>query len=307
MSESSLTSDVNRKIEKYIDQEINLGVLNQLDSTQSMKYLESKTNNHTSKKIKNFENLYQEYEREKWNSSLNYLSNKKILDMTSAQEFYETAQTNIVLRFKNSLYATDLNSARKIHVDILEIVLRSFVNEVGNIIEIGAGDGGTLLPLLDKTRDLFVEALALDLSPSGLKKIDLIAEQLKYNVRTAEFNLEANNFEKIKINQSSTFITSFTLCCIPKLSEDFFNSIAEKNPKFVLHFEPIYENLNQENSVDSMGRSYIEINDYNTNFLSALNHFLELRNDYEIKFQSDVFFGQNPLLPGSIVCWQRKN
>jgi hypothetical protein len=111
----------------------------------------------------------------------------------------------------------------------------------------------------------------------------------------------------LEINEFATVITSFTLCCIPELNERFFNSIAEVNPKFVLHFEPLYESLDPEDPLDMWARQYIEINDYNTNFLSELNSFLLSREDFEMKFKIDVSFGQNPLLPGSLICWGRTN
>jgi hypothetical protein len=307
MSESSLASNINQSIEDYLCRAIDAGALSKLDDRESASYLHSKMKEHVSKKIKNFENLYREYEREKWNVSLQNFSDNINSTILSARECYRGEQTRIVLRFKKNLYTTDLGTARNMHIYILETVFRSFVKEVGTLVEIGAGDGGTLLPLLDHTRDLFPEAVALDLSPSGLKKIDLVSKLLNYDVKTKEFNLERDNLCEQKIPELSTILTSFTLCCIPELSEEFFISIAESKPRFVVHFEPMYEALEQEESTDQLGRKYIEVNDYNTNFLSKLDQFLNSRKDFEVKFKLDVFFGQNPLLPGSVICWGRKN
>lgn len=307
MSESSLTSDISLRIEEYLSHAIDAGTLKKLDQNESFNYLQSKMKDHVSKKVKNFENLYREYEREKWNVSLQNFSTKMDSKILSAKDCYKAEQVNLALRFKDNLYSADLDSARKMHIYILEVILRSFTKDTGTLVEIGAGDGGTLLPLLDNTRDLFPEALALDLSPSGLKKIDLVSKMLNYNVKTKEFNLERGNFSELKIPELSTILTSFTLCCIPELKEGFFVSLAEIKPNFVVHFEPFYEALDQKDAVDLFGRKYIEINDYNTNFLSKLDEFLDSRKDFEVKFKSNIFFGQNPLLPGSIVCWGRKN
>jgi hypothetical protein len=307
MSESSFANDINKSFEDYLCQAIDAGTLNKLDDKESSSYLQSRMKEHVSKKIKNFENLYREYEREKWNVSLQNFSDNMNSTILSAKECYLREKTRIVLRFKNNLYATDLDTARNMHVYILEAIFRAFTKDEGTLVEIGAGDGGTLLPLLDNTRDLFPEAVALDLSPSGLKKIDLISKILNYKVKTKEFNLEQDNLSEQKIPQLSTLLTSFTLCCIPELREEFFVSLAETKPRFVVHFEPIYEALDEEETTDLLGRQYIEVNDYNTNFRSALNQFLGSRKDFEVKFESNILFGQNPLLPGSIICWGIKN
>lgn len=299
--------DIDVLIQEVLNRQISLGKVSQIESKEYISQIEHSNKGKRFKKEKSFENLYREYESEKWSQSLNDFLSKKTSEISLASDLYFVDKSELTLRIGNNLYASNLKTARQIHIDTLAAVLESLVSVPSTLIEIGAGDGGTLLPLLDKTRQVFPDSIALDLSPSGLKKIELIANLLNYRVQTREFNLEKDTLLDLEINEFATVVTSFTLCCIPELNERFFNSIAEVNPRLVLHFEPLYEDLDPEDPLDMWARQYIEINDYNTNFLSELNSFLLSREDFEMKFKIDVSFGQNPLLPGSLICWGRTN
>ena len=80
------------------------------------------------------------------------------------------------------------------------------------------------------------------------------------------------------------------------------NIFFKCRPRFVVHFEPIYEHF-KNNKIDQIRKKYIENNNYTLNFLQILKK-LEKKKKLKILLNKPKLFGMNILLPFSLIVWK---
>jgi hypothetical protein len=268
--------------------------------------LEMLANRQHTQRVKNSTELFREYELEKWSIDLQRIMKVQSISSGNIHEIYISENQNMLIRVFDQLYISDLLSVRTFLIDSLEILLAELLAESSALLDVGSGTGATLIPLISQMDVKKLQIYATDLSPSGLLGLSRIAKMLDFEIRTCVQDLAEGLKLDFAIPIDSLILTSFSLSCLPNIPYKFFEDIISLSPKYVVHVESMYENLDSEFELDQYAKQYIEQNDYNRNLMSQLADALRMHNDYEIKWQTPVFLGQNPLFPLSIICWGKK-
>ena len=304
MNETS--SDAKNNIEILLNGYLSRGQFAKLEKNQVMQDSIERMKNVVESRKKTYENLYDEYENQKYAPELNRVLTQKSNIKFDTLDANVSENPRIVIRVLGDYYSAFSTDAHRFFVDIIAETLVSIEIPTFSLIELGAGEGLTLLPLLEKIKARVSNCIAIDLSPSGLKKINAIANNFDLDVQTLTHNIEMSLPEELKEYRNSVVLTSFFLACLPKLEKDFFQRIASLQPSHVFHFEPNYERLNEIDMMDVLCREYTRRNNYNENFESKLRDFLSTQAEYEIFIEAEDVFGKNSLLPSSVIGWRRK-
>lgn len=304
MNETS--SDAKNNIETLLNGYQLTGQFTKLEKNQVMQDSIRRMKNIVESRKKTYENLYDEYENQKYAPELNRVLTQKSQVKLDTLEANVSENSRIVIRVLGDYYSALSTDAHRFFVDIIAETLTGIEIPTFSLIELGAGEGLTLLPLLEKIKARVSNCIAVDLSPSGLKKINAIANNFDLEVQTLTHNIEVSLPEVLKEHHNSVVLTSFFLACLPRLEADFFQRIASLQPSYVFHFEPNYERLNEIDLMDELCREYTRRNNYNENFESKLRDFLSTQTEYEIFTEVEDVFGKNALLPSSVIGWRRK-
>lgn len=297
-----ITFSIDLVVENYLKTE----KFKKLNQKIALESLLLRMNHIKRSKEKSFENLFNEYENEKYGPAL--IAQKYRITQNSTDVFDQVVEEDplITIRVFEDYYETTSKNAHRFYVDVMAVVFENLKETSFPLIDLGAGEGLTLLPLYQKIFQKITKCLAIDLSPSGLKKLKNVGEKFGFQISTMAFNLE----EEIPVNLSEyeegVVLTSFFLTCLPKIQKDYFQRISDLNPKYVLHFEPNYERLEDSKLQDALCRDYIVKNNYNENFESQLREFLSGQDAYEVFLEVENVFGKNALLPSSIIGWKLK-
>jgi len=274
--------------------------IEELVSRVDLSFLDSKT---PSSIVKNSEQLFREYELEKWSGELERLLSVTVLPVDGIQPIFTPDNAVITVRILDEVYRTDLATARKFYIDCLVKFFGEYVSEFSALLDVGAGTGATLLPLVESLGGVSFPIYATDLSPSGLVALKRLARLLKLNVETNTQDFFQGLKLEFELPENSLILTSFSLSCAPTISHEFFRDVIALKPKYVLHIESVYSSLDSEKYLDSIALKYIEWNNYNQDLLPKILRYIGAESEYEVKYVSPVFFGQNPLFPVSLVLW----
>jgi SAM-dependent methyltransferase len=292
-------------VDELIQSYINSGLLRNANIDGLEKQIDSKFLSEVSPSsiVKNSEELYREYESEKWSQELVRIAAIEIESVESIHSLFIQNDKDLIVRIYDNLYETNLLTARSFFTDCLAIILGDYFSEVETVLDIGSGTGATIIPLLTKLDRKDLNLYATDISPSGLAGLDKIAQSLKIKTVTSVQDFFQGFRPSFDLPEQSLILTSFSLSCIPKLAPSFFPDLINLSPKYVVHIESVYEYLTSGKLLDTFSKKYVEWNDYNKDLLTQLKISLAEDENYEIKFELQVFFGQNPVFPLSIVCW----
>jgi hypothetical protein len=255
------------------------------------------------KKVKNSEELYREYEKEKWADELSRIVSTDSLFVGDIYSVFHPSDKVKLIRVFDQLYLANEVNIRKFFIECLAELLYPHLVGSSALIDIGAGTGATSIPLIYQIPDLKLPYYATDLSPSGLAALEKVAQNFDIDVCTSVNDFADGFHPSFNPPKGSCILTTFSLSCLPLISQDFFKDIESLEPNFVFHIESVFENLDETNSLDRHAIEYVYLNGYNTNLLTVLGHHLETSQSYEIKFVSPIFLGENPAFPLTIVCW----
>lgn len=292
---------LNRKLSEYVESGlIKLSLSQVLSSHVKLDYLDG---NRKSSISKNSEQLFREYEVEKWSSELARIKRIASSESMLLDEIFTPVSKETCVRIFDSLYETDSLTARRFFIDCLALLVSEIVSDVSCVVDIGSGTGATLLPLLARIDHKEVPIFATDISPSGLSALSHISKIRGMNIETFVHDF-VNGFELNRsIPTEGLYITSFSLSCLPFIPQTFFEDLLALDPSYILHIEAVYEKLNTEKDYDNYSQRYIEWNDYNRNLFSGVESAIDMYPGYEMKYISPTFFGQNPLFPLTIILW----
>lgn len=255
------------------------------------------------KRVKNSKELYREYEKEKWADELDRIVSASLLKADDIYSVFHPNNELKLIRVFDQLYSAREINIRKFFIGCLAELLYPYLKASSALIDIGAGTGATSIPLIHKLSDLKLPFFATDLSPSGLAALEKVAENFDINVCTSVNDFADGFNPSFNPPPDSCILTTFSLSCLPLISQQFFTDIELLEPNYVFHIESVFENLDLSKTLDRQVFEYINLNDYNTNLLSALTHYLSESRTYEIKFVSPIFLGENPAFPLTIICW----
>lgn len=110
--------------------------------------------------------------------------------------------------------------------------------------------------------------------------------------------------EKNLIPENSIIFTSYALHYLPTLRNNIIDFFLSFKPNVIINFEPIYEFHSKNFEFNSLCRKYIDLNNYNKNFVSVLNRNIKNKKIELIKVCKNKI-GINPLLPISAIVWKK--
>jgi hypothetical protein len=297
-----LKSSIKLILEHYLIHE----KVNKLDQEFTLQLLSERMSLLKKSKSKNYENLFNEYENEKYGPALAAHRNRNVTGASEILDAVVEEDPIITIRVLGEYYETTSKIAHKFYVDVIGLVFQKIQIDSLPLIELGAGEGLTLLPLYQKIHMNISKCLAIDLSPSGLDKLTIVGEQFGFEISTIALNIEEEIPVGLSEYNDGIVLTSFFLVCLPKIQKDYFQRIADLKPRYVLHFEPNYERLDESNLRDALCQDYTVKNNYNENFESQLREYLSGQDLYELFLDVEDVFGKNALLPCSIIGWKLK-
>ena len=173
----------------------------------------------------------------------------------------------------------------------------------------GSGYGSRSLPLIKKKFFKGKNFFLLDIAPNALKLAKLIYNQINlktYSIKCGIWDFYNKKNTNIKLPKNSLIFTSYSLVYKKKLNNNFLKFILNLKPKFVIHFEPVFEYSLKKTPLNNKIKEYFLKNNYSLNLLTILKKF-EKKKRLKILIEKENFFGTNKYLPFSIIVWKRIN
>lgn len=253
----------------------------------------------TSVKVKNRKNINREFGLEKWGKLSNVIASSGLLKAIMDSELpMETKLCGIidrelVLATRDELFKYQINKISSYLSD----------SKSPTLVEIGSGYGSIILTLAKENRLKYKKIIGVEITKQGVslgKKISKY-DGLKVHFEVGEF-MQKNLANNKKIVENADCITSFSLHYV-KNPEKAIKNIALQNPNKVLHLEPILQHYSEKKTIGLLQRKYLIKNKYTTNILPALEN-LDRKKIIKIKSISPCCFGNNPLMPASLIEWE---
>jgi len=209
---------------------------------------------------------------------------------------------DICISKKGSLFLVPYKERRALTYENLSQTLAKSIAEVGVVIELGCGFGYNFYALSQLLPEIFPikEWIGGEYSQNAVELARRVFRNTN-NVAVVPFNYydkEWAIFESLK--EPSVVFTRHSIEQLPQ-SKDVILTLSKYKEKIkkVIHFEPAVELTDDGTLLGMMRRAYTQINDYNTDLLSAITN----AGGRITKSEADVI-GVNPLNPTSLVEWE---
>jgi hypothetical protein len=193
-------------------------------------------------------------------------------------------------------------TARQQYLDLIESTLQRYL-PVTALVELGCGYAGVLLRLARASAFHGLPLYGGEFTSAGVRLALLLAEHQKTPVTVTSFDFTQATRTDLLVPPNALIFTSYATHYVPNMPPDFVRTIASWRPRAVVHFEPFFEHNDANTLLGMMRRRYIEVNDYNRDFLTVL-HAQQRAGQIEILDERPAVFGANALLPASIVVWK---
>jgi hypothetical protein len=244
---------------------------------------------------KEINEIYREFEIEKWAQILRLLENEKItFDQIDIIEYSD--KEKILISINDAFVLIEPLTARDYLAKIIaEKISKDHKNSL-NIVELGAGKGSNIIRLA-RNKDLQnMNFYASDFSCSSVNIIKIITVKECLNIETFQYDFNNPLYSKL-IPKNSIVFTSFSLAYVKNLNNEFWNN--HKN-NIIYLFEPIYQNYLDNKLINILRKKYFEINDYSKDILPSLDN---ARRSGILKYEiiETNILGLNPLCPISII------
>jgi hypothetical protein len=258
---------------------------------------------HFTQKEKRTKEIIREYDVEKWGSLLKRVrSGNGRASLQTVDRWFLYQLPDTVCYHKKKLILCSQQSAHQKYMAIVRSTLRKYLDSSA-IVELGCGYGSIILKIA-KSRSFYGQTfLAGEYTRSGVHLTKLLAKQEGLRVHVDYCNFRSKKITPLPIPAGAIIFTSFATPYIRRLNKDFTHNLSKLKPKVVIHFEPCYEHYNAKTLLGLMQKRYIEINDYNTNLLTALQTS-QWQGAIEIIEERPLVFGQNPFLVSSVLAWK---
>jgi hypothetical protein len=250
--------------------------------------------------------VLREFEAEKWGVLLERARDLgdelslSALEATTGEPYSE----KLVWR-EGELQMARESDARAEGVRVLAETLASH-GPIHTLVDMGAGYGGTLFPLLRELRRLGASysperVVAGELTRSGRELLSLLAKVEGVSVEVAECDLASTHvMEPPPVG--ATVITCYSMTYLES-SQACLERVVSWKPRLVMHFEPLIQHASSTTMLGLLQRRYIELNCYNQELLTCLRQLDSARVIELIEERAHVS-GINPLLPASIAVWR---
>ena len=234
-----------------------------------------------------------------WDENLiNFKKSKNIEDLIPKYH----GKNRIVRWMQQPVMPVTENFDYKIHISIIDAVLRHYLHNIKNVFEFGCGPAYHLIRLNEYNNDL--NLYGSDWTVSSQNIISQINETLNTNIKPFNFNFVKPNYD-IEIPKSSAIYTVAALEQIGENFKEFVDFLLVKKPEVCIHFEPIDELLDENNLIDSLSVKYFRKRNYLKDFLPYLEQ-LEKENKIEIIKKQRIFSGSYFIEGHSLIVWKIK-
>jgi len=238
--------------------------------------------------LKKKKDILREFDKEKYNNAYKKFFSKMFVLSDIDKFFYK----------KKTEYKRLLNENK-----IMEKFIFKYSKKSKNIIDLGSGYGCRSIPLMSKNNFIDKNFYFFDIAPNAIRLLKLIIKNLKINNKIKCSVWDFYNKKLIKKTpRNSLIFTSYALIYKKRLDSIFLKNILSLKPRYVIHFEPIFEHNLKNRKV----KNYFLKNNYSLNLLSLLKKFEKMKQIKIIKIYNNVF-GANKSLPFSIIIWKRVN
>jgi len=246
------------------------------------------------------EEIQEEYGRDKWGKVLEWLNRHdgateadllrlqglepdRVIAFSEGRDFFTAPAAQVLERY---------------HQRLLEVLRRYRAD--GALVELGSGLGDKLLNFAAQLKPR--EALGGEFTASGVACGKLLAQQKRLDAKFVHFDFcDPRTVDFVP--PGALVYTAHAIEQVPQLPEAFVEALLRRRPQGVVHFEPCYEDRNENSLVGLMRRRYTEINDYNRNLISLLRRFETQGKLHIVEHRADLF-AVSPFNSTSLLVWR---
>lgn len=191
----------------------------------------------------------------------------------------------------------------RIHTNLVDTVLHSYMDGIENVYEFGCGPGYHLLRMHNHYADKRLHGL--DWTTSSQEIIGKINASMGTNIDSHRFNFfEPDYSYNIKPNSMV-----YTIAALEQVSDrfvEFIEYLISKKPAVCIHMEPMSELLSKDSLIDVLSVEYFKKRNYLTGFHDHLVA-LEKAGRIEILESKRIFSGSYFIEGHSLVAWKPKD
>ena len=253
------------------------------------------------KKFKTQKEILREFNDEKWAMVLDILARESSISLRDVDEIMCNFNETLPFYHSEKFYLGTGKNIFDSQLEVYEKTLRPYLKGASCMVEMGAGYGSKILNLSKKPGFDNVPIFAFEFTRNGCKSIKMLAERMSKVINVGACNFQDLSIDDVSFPTGGVVFTSYALHYIPLLTNGFIDFFLKFKPKVIVNFEPCYEH-HPNTDYGLMCRRYIELNDYNLNIGSVLEH---KSNSGTILLDIEKnIFGSNPFLPISILKWK---
>ncbi len=254
------------------------------------------------RKVKNSEEILREYGKEKWGSVIKKLEDSPHCKLKEiAIEKYDCDEKKLIIYHGEliEIYGSEIYAK---YINLVETVLTKYF-PVTALVELGCGFGGVILEIAMRVKYPFTKYYAFEYTGTGQAATKELAKRENIDVSVNYCDFESIPILENSIPEGAIIFTSAATMCVPDLPKSFIDELVSLKPSVVIHFEPIQEHFMEDSLLGLFQTAYLQFNDYNQNLLSLLKES-EKSGFLKIISEQKQAFGENPLIPLSIVAWK---
>jgi hypothetical protein len=242
-----------------------------------------------------------EYNEDKWGPLHKIILKNKLKNIKDVDKMYYGDESAVSM-ISQDTFIGKCYDARQIYNELVYEYLDE-LDEIDFLIELGAGYGSVILGYKQhkERRHKIKKWGAYEYTAAGQCCMRELSSSTDLTVGYCDLSSDIN-YDSIPEN--SVIFTSGATMCIPELKKNFFMALLKRNPKLVVHFEPI-PNFFEDSLLGLMQKRYLELNDYNQNLYSVLSSMKD-ENLVEINDERKFFFAENIFAPFSLLSWSKK-
>lgn len=244
--------------------------------------------------------VLREYEREKWGTLLTHVRRMQDPSLSAVEEVFHSLEDVTPIYLEGGFLLAKRRDALRAQLDLYANVLREYASTASCLVELGAGYGSKLLSLASLPEFAAMPLVAAEYTRSGRELISLLTPASRA-VAVGYCDFRKLAIDGIKIPKNALIFTSYAVHYVPQLSSDFVPFLSMLKPRAVVHFEPCYEYYPADSLHGLLCRRYVEVNDYVRNLATILSD-AAARGEIRLQSTRNVF-GENPLLPISVLSW----
>jgi SAM-dependent methyltransferase len=254
-------------------------------------------------RVRSRADVHREFEREKWGSLRARIEGTtERVTIDTVEEWVMGDVPDGLCSHKGRLELVPARAARARYLRLIEELVARHLPAPA-IAELGCGFGSVILRLARRFGEKGLRWLAGDLSPSAVEIVRRLAAASGHPVEAGLFDFSSIAATELDIPPGSLLLTSYAMHYLPAIPKEYIEILAAYRPRAVIHLEPCIEHCDPDTLLGLLRRRYIEVNDYNTNLVTLLRA-MEQAGQVEVLEETPDVFGQNPLLPASVVIWK---